>query len=146
MNRDLFVIVLCVVLWCGVGNRLTPPKQAAPMSAVELIIFRPPCQLMSMNDRLHWRVKAQRTDWWRQAAWAAARPTKPMPPCTVHIQLPVRDKRRRDPHNYFQTVKPIIDGLVDAKVWPDDTPEWVTTVEPTLSTESRNVVVRLVPR
>lgn len=40
--------------------------------------------------------------------------------------------RRRDPHNYFPTVKPVVDGLIDAGLWPDDTPEWVTTTEPTL--------------
>lgn len=68
------------------------------------------------------------------------------PPCVVSVALPVKDKRRRDPHNYFATVKPIVDGLVDAGLWPDDTPEWVTTVEPTLVPGATSVVVTLTPR
>jgi len=47
-----------------------------------------------------------------------------MLPSFVRVTFGVRDPgRRRDPHNYMPTVKAIIDGLVDAGVWPDDTPE-----------------------
>jgi hypothetical protein len=59
----------------------------------------------------------------------------------------VTDRRRRDPHNYFATVKPIIDGLVDAGLWPDDTPAWVTTTEPALRiTSDQTVTVTITPR
>jgi hypothetical protein len=43
-------------------------------------------------------------------------------------------------------VKPIVDGLVDADLWPDDTPEWVTTVEPVLSRTTNHVHIIITPR
>lgn len=55
-------------------------------------------------------------------------------PCEVVITLQFRGNHRRDPHNYTGTVcKSIIDGLVLASLWPDDTPEWLTLREPVLS-------------
>jgi len=48
----------------------------------------------------------------------------------VQFAFPVSQNRRRDPHNYYPTIKPIIDGLTDAGFWPDDTPEYVATREP----------------
>ena len=41
-----------------------------------------------------------------------------------------RDKRRRDPSNLIATQKPILDGLVDAGLVPDDTPEYVNELMP----------------
>jgi crossover junction endodeoxyribonuclease RusA len=49
---------------------------------------------------------------------------------TVEFIFPVTTNRRRDPHNYYPTVKPIVDGLTDAGFWVDDTPEYVETREP----------------
>lgn len=49
----------------------------------------------------------------------------------VHVTLPVKSvNTRRDPHNFVATVKPIIDGLVHAGLWPDDTAAYVKTDEP----------------
>ena len=120
------------------------------------IRFRPPARLLSMNDRHHWRVRARLARDWRLAAQLAAEPHHParlanaadlaLPPSVISIVLPVRDSRRRDPHNYFATVKPIVDGLVDAGLWPDDTPEWVTTTEPTLSRTTTDVHIIITPR
>lgn len=53
-------------------------------------------------------------------------------PATVWVHLPFTTARRRDPHNFVPCVKAIVDGLVDAGVWPDDTPEWVRVMEPEL--------------
>lgn len=92
---------------------------------------RPTPALLSMNDRHHWRRRASDVKLWRRAAYFAAR-AYDQPPSMVCVTLDVPDARRRDPANYFATVKPIVDGLVDAGLWPDDTPEWVTVVEPTL--------------
>lgn len=110
--------------------------------------FDPPAQLMSMNDRSHWRTKAEQNRNWRFAAHLAARNAQAryLDPCTVTVILPVVGNRRRDPMNYFATVKPIIDGLVDAGCWPDDTPQWVTTTEPRLDPTTKLVTVELVPR
>lgn len=115
------------------------------------ITFAPPCQLMSLNDRDHWAVKARKARLWRQrAGWAAlsvhGKPGHHLPPCIVTVVLPVKGNRHRDPHNYFATVKPVVDGLVDAGCWPADTPEWVTTTEPRLDPSAVDVVVQLFPR
>lgn len=118
------------------------------MSAVEFS-FQAPAPLLSMNDRHHWRKRAELVKAWREAAYYGWwQPPSPRPGCRceVAVTLTVRDRRRRDPHNYYPTVKAIIDGLVDAGVWPDDTPEWVTTREPVLRVGSdRLVIVRLTP-
>lgn len=113
-----------------------------------VIEFAAPGKLLSMNDRMHWRPKARLTadwvaasrlagqEWRRRTRWTPA-------PCTVQLIVPVRDRRRRDPHNYFATVKPVVDGLVLAGVWPDDTPEWVSTIEPALAVAASLVAVVL---
>ena len=118
--------------------------------------FDRPEKLMSMNDRPHWREDRRLTKVWRRAAaWSAIAQLGQSPdarmrgPSTVTITLPVHGAHKRDPHNYFPTVKHIIDGLVDAGIWPDDTPEWVTTTEPHLELSKARpgvVVVSIVAR
>jgi hypothetical protein len=106
------------------------------MTEPTVIEFAAPVRLLSLNDRGHWRGRHKLTRAWRVAAhWATvaqlgAPADRWRPPSLVEVRLPVARGARRDPHNYFATVKPIVDGLVDAGVWPDDTPEWVRTVEP----------------
>ena len=99
-----------------------------------------PGPYMSMNDRDHWRTKAAKVKAWRvRSSHVAAHTvttTAPgylcrLPPCTITCAIDVPDKRRRDPHNYYPTIKACVDGMVDAGLWLDDTPEFVTTVEPT---------------
>lgn len=53
--------------------------------------------------------------------WTETRMGREMRDLTV--DLDVRGNRRRDPHNYHATMKPIVDRLVQAGLWPDDTPE-----------------------
>lgn len=113
------------------------------------VTFAQPCELLSMNGHgMHWATKADLVATWRRAAWAAANNTRmrDLGPCYITVTLPVPDRRRRDPHNFFATVKPIIDGLVDAKFWPDDTRQWVTTVEPVLEVGASTVSIELRPR
>lgn len=117
------------------------------------ITFPMPAPLMNMNKRLHWREERRLARIWRATACIAAVESLGTPkqrrrgPSMVKITLPVRTNARRDPHNYFPTVKHIVDGLVDAGIWPDDNPEWVTTVEPRLERGTRGlVIVLLTPR
>lgn len=93
-----------------------------------------PVHQLTLNQRLHWADKGRTVKAWRYAAaWCAVQfAPRPWPASLVAVSLEVRGAGRRDPHNWFPTVKPIIDGLVDAGVWPDDTPQWVTTLEPRL--------------
>lgn len=111
---------------------------------------------LSMNGRYHWRERAARTEAWRKAAYIGATrlgtpAQRRQPPSAVLCEFPVRDRRTKDPHNLAPTVKAIIDGLVDAGVWPDDNPEWVTVVDPRFLVvgpkwRTEPVMVHLLPR
>ncbi len=69
-------------------------------------------------------------------------------PSTVHVTIPFVTNRRRDSHNYVGTVvKAIVDGLVQQGFWPDDTPEYVTVIDPTLIVDkSMMCTVTITPR
>ena len=88
--------------------------------------------LISANERQHWRVKARLTKYWRHRAGLTARGlmnkgawTKPGP-AHVLVTITWPDQRRRDPANWAPTAKAIVDGLVDAGVFPDDNDHHVT--------------------
>jgi crossover junction endodeoxyribonuclease RusA len=123
------------------------------MTAI-VIEFRRPSLLLNMNDRLHWSVQRRTAAAWRAAARVAAiqqiEPPVQLGPSLIELDLPVADGRRRDPHNYAPTLKHVVDGLVDAGLWPDDTPNWVRTLEPSLHVTPKNaeptVRVSITPR
>ena len=100
------------------------------------ITFPQPDQLLNLNDRLHWAKKAGIVKTWRYAValHARAQAPGPKPPAVVRVTLPCRLNRKRDAHNWVATVKPCIDGLVDAGWWPDDDAAWVAVVDPTFAT------------
>lgn len=51
----------------------------------------------------------------------------------VHLEIPFKVKRRRDPHNYCGTVlKACVDGLVVAGIIPDDNSDILGHREPIL--------------
>ncbi len=65
-------------------------------------------------------------------------------PCLVRFAFPVPDERRRDPANLVGTVvKWAVDGLVIGGVWPDDSPEFVSVLEPLLIPHGRQVILEL---
>lgn len=65
---------------------------------------------------------------WREAGTQAARIAKlrDLPPCAVTFQARYPSGNLPDTGAIAPTGKCIIDGLVDAGVWPDDKAEWVT--------------------
>lgn len=110
-------------------------------SDVVVLRFPPPNNPLSINqaNRMHWAAKKRYMDPWKSEVWAAwmgARSEHCLvkdKPCTVEVHLPFRTAQRRDPHNYTGTmVKAIVDSLVRSGVWPDDTAEWVTVLDPVL--------------
>lgn len=112
----------------------------------------PPTAPLSINQerRMHWAAARRETRPWRDAACWLAMHAKLAAlvagqPAAVTVALPVRGHHRRDPANYYPTVKAVIDGLVLAGVWPDDTPDWVTVTEPVLVDDQvqANAEVRL---
>ena len=113
---------------------------AKPPRATKLTIVRP-TTYMTMNDRDHWRAKAAKVKRWRWHTAYVARGlfhlAGPRTPSALSFVFEVPDRRRRDPHNYYPTIKAIVDGLVDAGLWPDDTPEYVSTTEPTFAVVKR---------
>ena len=122
------------------------------MMPLRTIEFRTPSRMLSSNERVHFMSKARITKSWRDAACYAAIAATPgqraraLPPCRVRVSLPVPDRRRRDPSNYVGTVvKALVDGLVDAGLWQDDTPDFVEIVQPLLIVGAQCVTVDLFP-
>lgn len=101
----------------------------------------PPERIWSTNqDRnLHHYERARLIKAWKEATVVYYRQTygsQAQEPGVVQLYLPTPNKHRRDPHNYCGTVvKAVIDGLVLAGAWPDDTPEYVGHREPRFYTE-----------
>lgn len=87
---------------------------------------------ISLNQRdNHW-VKAGKVKTVRDAVHVLARQAK-IPPCekvAVTLIYTPKDRRRRDPLNLVATLKACEDGLVDAKVVPDDVPKYLESRMP----------------
>jgi crossover junction endodeoxyribonuclease RusA len=71
---------------------------------------------------------------WREAARALARGENipALGKVAIELHYAPKDKRRRDPFNLVPTLKPIEDGIVDAGVIPDDTPEFSVPTVPVI--------------
>ena len=112
-----------------------------------LFRFHPPATAITLNQRHHWATHARLVKEWRTAGMLYARKARigPQPPSRIAVTLPVTGRRRRDPHNWTPTVKAIVDGLVDAGVWPDDNSAWIVTSEPVLDPAATEVVVEITP-
>lgn len=111
---------------------------------------------INLNDRNHWGKKSPLTKYWREAAYRVAFDSdlakydrEHNPGCEfvwtyphVTAYLAFGDNRRRDVHNYMPTVKAIIDGCTDARLWVDDR-DGVLTGPDMRRDESRAVGVTL---
>lgn len=124
-----------------------------PGTQVPTLRFGVPAPPWSTNqDRnLNPYKRAERVKLWKQVAYLHAKAlyrehgNQPFDPSIVQIHIPFSQERRRDPHNYCGTVlKAVIDGLVLAGLWPDDTPEWVGHREPVLY-KGKQVIVQITP-
>lgn len=80
---------------------------------------------LSLNQRMHWAVKSRLTKEVRLIAKVKARGIPDLERCSVELVWFVADRRRRDTDNPVLTLKALCDGLVDAEVVPDDTPEFM---------------------
>jgi crossover junction endodeoxyribonuclease RusA len=90
---------------------------------------RPP----TPNARRHWRVTALDNDTWKGAARVVALEAKPdswepLDHAEVDVTFIVPDKRRRDLDNLVSSVKPQMDGIVDAGILRDDSLEVLSVV------------------
>lgn len=88
-------------------------------------------EMLSLNDRLHWRERHKRGEVIRNAACWAARMAKvpQLPRAGVVIEYQPPDRRHRDADNPIAAAKAAIDGLVIARCLPDDEcPRYVTGI------------------
>ena len=89
--------------------------------------FNAPAARLSLNDRRHWANKARIAKDWRDTTAIIAgnhailsKLPKPLGPSNVHVEFVVGTHRRRDADNAMATLKPMVDGLVDAGWCSDD--------------------------
>lgn len=96
----------------------------------------PPLPYVSPNKRGHWTARSRHNRAWRHAAKVLAIKAG-IPPCariSVALTYTPPDRRRRDPDNLVSGVlKPVVDGLVDARVIVDDTADQVVREFPTIT-------------
>lgn len=101
-------------------HRLTLPWRRPPLTA---------------NQRQHWTQRHRLTAETRQTvAWLARAARIPAGQhCTVTLMWAPGDRRRRDTDNLVPTLKAACDGLLDARVVPDDTPQHMTKHMPIIA-------------
>lgn len=90
---------------------------------------RPP---LTANQRMHWRQKAAITADVRHATALLAARLPELGRCRVTLTWVVTTKHRRDADNLVPTLKAMCDGLVDAGVVEDDTPDLMEKVMPVI--------------
>ena len=96
---------------------------------------------LSANDRDHWRVKAKKVAEVRRTVGDLVAvqtfTAYPFPLYAEHVTVTLtyypRDRRRRDADNLVPTLKAACDGLVDARVVRDDTPDLMTKHMPVIA-------------
>ncbi len=82
--------------------------------------------LINANHRLHWSTRAKRTKYLRTAAGWASAGTRVTGKVRVLVRFTYPTRTRpKDEGNLHPTAKAILDGMVDAKVFPDDSIEYV---------------------
>ena len=85
-------------------------------------------EMISSNDRLHYQKKAKLTANLRALARFGTKGSVNVPfsakkPCGVNVTFLAPTKIKYDPPNFYPTIKALIDGMTDAKVWTDDNHE-----------------------
>jgi hypothetical protein len=83
---------------------------------------------LNLNHRGHWRTKARGAKAWRSATResAFAFAVSPFQRAHVTITFHKNNRLKYDVGNLMPTAKPVVDGLVDAGVFPDDDNRHIT--------------------
>ena len=90
---------------------------------------RPP---LTLNQRLSWPARAGITKALKTAAVAKMQHIGPLNRVRCTLIWHVTDKRRRDVDNIVPTLKVLCDAVVVAGIVPDDTPEFMDQVMPSI--------------
>lgn len=87
-----------------------------------------PQRELSPNWRGHWAEKYKAAQQLKQDAYVAAKFSliPVFKKATITFKFIVPDRRRRDPDNFLASMKPAVDGLVAAGIFPDDSSEVVS--------------------
>lgn len=98
---------------------------------------RPP---LTMNQRQHWQAKRRLTRAIRDHVSTHLQAAMFQPAAHIRVQLHYvpKDRRHRDADNLVATSKPCVDGIVDAGLVPDDTPDYVTHLMPVIDAPDRD--------
>lgn len=102
------------------------------LPTVYAVALPPRLRLLNANERLHWRTRHEITQAIVDAAIVMTRKAKipHLDRVTITAVLHPADSRRRDPHNWFPSIKAAIDGIVRAGgVLDDDDSEHVLDVK-----------------
>lgn len=79
---------------------------------------------MNLNEyrNAHFQVLNQQKKMWERLtiAESIAQKIQPVKRCQLTIHYFFKDRRKHDPDNYAASLKFILDGLVKAKILPDD--------------------------
>jgi hypothetical protein len=105
-----------------------------------VLAFENPADPISMNKGDSWAVRTASALWRDRAVWAWCQAHPGVGPsgrafgfrAEVFTTISFPQNRRRDPINWAKTQKHIVDGLVLAGGWPDDTFDFVVQNIPTL--------------
>lgn len=102
--------------------------------------------LSNQSRRLHFHVRAQRDAVYRQLAFLHARKVPKLDPLayTVEFRAVYKRKPLPDPHAIDPTAKAMLDGLVDAGVFPDDKDVEVTYRRPVVDKTWQGIEIRIV--
>lgn len=92
-----------------------------------MIFTVPKTQWLTANGRYHWSAEARRKKLLRQMGFIVGKNSglQFTTPIRVIAHIGYATAGRADPANTAPTVKALIDGLVDAGVFVDDSHEWV---------------------
>ena len=81
---------------------------------VSITVAIPASEILTSNQRLHWRAKAKKTSSIRQRSFfswrLAGSPRMERARCVAHLAYP--NNRKRDVSNLMPTIKAAIDGIV----------------------------------
>jgi len=97
-------------------------------ATVTLTFTIPHDKWLSSNQRLHWAPKKDRTKWIRARGFMVAiilNPKQYAGPVQITAHIGYPSNAKADPNNAAPTTKALIDGLVEAGMFIDDSHEWV---------------------
>jgi crossover junction endodeoxyribonuclease RusA len=102
-------------------------RQSAIVAQPWTLTIPAPARWLSANQRTDLRRQTPDRRAWRDTTAVLARAAKLPKLDRAHIvaTLHFTDRRQRDPHNYYPTIKAAVDGLVDYGLLPDDSSRYL---------------------